>query len=162
MALLYVLSDLSGLTAGAKELVFRPDYKFSNLAQKGYSSKISYNNCFVCYYWTVTMKRKATTCITIRIPRNSHTAVQEILPPLRNPKFQFRIDKRLPLYSVLSQLNPVQRLQTLVSQHVFILSFHLRLALVSNRFHLHFLTTIIYEYLISPRVTAPPKSFSYL
>jgi hypothetical protein len=65
---------------------------------------------------------------------NLFTANQEITHILWNPKVHYRIRKFPPLFTILSQLNPVHTPQKTSWNSILILSSHLRLGLPSGLF----------------------------
>jgi len=80
---------------------------------------------------------------------DSHSASQEILRLLWNPKVHFRIHKSSPLIPILSQMKPVPPSHAISIKSILILSSQLRLSLPSGLFSSCFPTKILYPFLIS-------------
>jgi hypothetical protein len=77
----------------------------------------------------------------------SRTVTQEFLNILRNPKFDCRVHKSIPLDSFLSQMNPVNTTPSYFS--ILILSSHLRLDLPVGLFPSGFPTKTLYAFLFA-------------
>jgi len=92
----------------------------------------------------------------------SHSASQEILRLLWNPKFHSRVHKILPLDPILSQIHQVHTFPPyFLKTHSSIFS-HLRLDLVSDLFPSGFPTKIIYEFHICPVLPTCPARLIFI
>jgi hypothetical protein len=86
---------------------------------------------------------------------NSHSASQEILCLLWNPKVHYRVHNSPPLVPILSQMHTVITSPPYFLRSILI-SCHLRLRHPSGLFPSRFRTKTLHEFLISPRRSSCP------
>jgi hypothetical protein len=86
----------------------------------------------------------------------SRPATQEFPNILWNPKVYYRVHRSPPLVPILSQISPFHITPSYSLRSILVLSFHLRLRLLSGLFPSGFTARTPYTFLFSPmRVTYP-------